>query len=413
MNSKILALGFLLAGSTVFAQKKEIRNAEKAIDKGNFTEAKSILTSVETQVAGEKDRIKEDYYMAKGKAYMSNQPEKQSAADLKMAGEAFKMAKEFGNEDAAAKLADVKNALVNSAIADQNAEKYKESAKKLYTSYELNTQDTIHLYYAAASATNGKDFKTALKYYESLAKMNYSGAGIEYYAINKETGEKERFANEKQRDLYLKSGNYDDPSQEKIPSKKAEITKNIALIYIQEGETEKGLKAIEAAIKENPDDTSLMLAQADIYYKADQKDKYAEIVEKVLEKDPNNASLYYNLGVTATQMEAPEKAVAYYKKAIEVDPKMTSAYVNLASSILMQEQGMIDEMNSLGMSKADTKRYDELQKERSSLYEKAVPYLEKAVELDENNQDAIQTLINIHSQLGNDDKVATYKAMKN
>ena len=412
MKTKILAVGLLLAGTAVFAQKKEIKNAEKAIDKENYSEAKSILTSVESQVAGEKDKVKEDYYMAKGNAYMGKQPQKQSVADLKIAGEAFNMAIELGNNDASESLTKVKNALVNSAIADQNAQKFTEASEKLYTSYDLNKKDTIHLYYAAASATNGKNYDTALRYYKQLADMNYSGAGLEYYAVNNSTGEKEKFNDKNQRDLYLKSGDYSNPTEEKVPSKRAEITKNIALIYIQQGETEKGLQAIDEAMQENPDDTSLMLAQADIFYQSGDKKKYSEIVEKVLEKDPNNASLYYNLGVTAMQMDAPEKAIKYYKNAIEIDPKMASAYVNLGSSILMKEQSIIDEMNGLGMSKADNKRYDELQKERTSLYEKAVPYLEKAVELDANNAQAIQTLVNIHSQLGNEDKVAKYKAMQ-
>lgn len=412
MKTKILAVGLLLAGTAVFAQKKEIKNAEKAIDKENYSEAKSILTSVESQVAGEKDKVKEDYYMAKGNAYMGKQPQKQSAADLKIAGEAFKMAMELGNDDASESLTKVKNALVNSAIADQNAQKFTEASEKLYTSYDLNKKDTIHLYYAAASATNGKNYDTALRYYKQLADMNYSGAGLEYYAVNNSTGEKEKFNDKNQRDLYLKSGDYSNPTEEKVPSKRAEITKNIALIYIQQGETEKGLQAIDEAMQENPDDTSLMLAQADIFYQSGDKKKYSEIVEKVLEKDPNNASLYYNLGVTAMQMEAPEKAITYYKKAIEIDPKMGSAYVNLASSILMKEQSIIDEMNGLGMSKADNKKYEELQKKRKELYKTAVPYLETAVELDANNAQAIQTLINIHSQLGNEDKVAKYKAMQ-
>ena len=412
MKTKILAVGLLLAGTAVFAQKKEIKNAEKAIDKENYSEAKSILTSVESQVAGEKDKVKEDYYMAKGNAYMGKQPQKQSVADLKIAGEAFNMAIELGNSEAKESLGKLRNALVNSAIADQNAQKFTEASEKLYTSYDLNKKDTIHLYYAAASATNGKNYDTALRYYKQLADMNYSGAGLEFYAVNNSTGEKEKFNDKNQRDLYLKSGDYSNPTEEKVPSKRAEITKNIALIYIQQGETEKGLQAIDEAMQENPDDTSLMLAQADIFYQSGDKKKYSEIVEKVLEKDPNNASLYYNLGVTAMQMDAPEKAIKYYKNAIEIDPKMASAYVNLGSSILMKEQSIIDEMNGLGMSKADNKKYDELQKERTSLYEKAVPYLEKAVELDANNAQAIQTLVNIHSQLGNEDKVAKYKAMQ-
>lgn len=413
MKTKILAVSLALASTTaLFAQKREIRDAEKAVEKENFSEAKSILTSVESQVAGEKDRIKEDYYMTKGMAYMGKQPQKQSPEDLKIAGEAFQMAQELGNEDAAAKLGDVRNALINSAIADQNAQKYKEAAKKLYTSYNLNKKDTLHLYFAAANLTNAQDYETALSYYNKLKDLGYTGKGIEYYAVNTETGQKEKFNDKKQRDLYLKSGSYSDPTEERLESKKAEIYKNIALIYLQQGQEEKGIQAIQDAKAENPDDTQLMLAEADIYYKAGQKDKYTEIVEKVLEKDPNNASLYYNLGVTSTQMEAPEKAIEYYKQAIEIDPEMTNAYINLASSILMKEQGVIDEMNGLGMSKADNKRYEELQEERTQLYKDALPYLQKAVDLDPDNQQAIQTLINIHSQLGNDDKVEKYKAMQ-
>ena len=102
MKTKIIAVGLVLASTTLFAQKREIKDAEKAIDKENFSEAKSILTSVESQVAGEKDRIKEDYYMAKGMAYMGKQPQTQSPSDLKIAGESFQMAQELGNEDAAA-----------------------------------------------------------------------------------------------------------------------------------------------------------------------------------------------------------------------------------------------------------------------------------------------------------------------
>lgn len=412
MKTKILAVSLILASSAVFAQKKEIKSAEKAINKENYAEAKSLLKSVEGSISSQKDNLKEDFYVAKGLAYMGSQPQKQSVEDLNIAGESFKMAKELGSQDADANLTKVRNALINSAIADQNAQNFSKSAEKLYASYNLNKKDTIYLYYAASNATNAKDYKTALEYYNTLQELNYSGEGMEYYATNKATGEQEKFTDKEQRDIFMKTGTYKDPKEEKLPSKKAEITKNIALIYLQQGDTEKGLKAIDKAIATNPEDTDLLLAQADIYYQSGDKKKYTEIVEKVLEKDPNNAALYYNLGVTAMQMDAAEKSITYYKKAIEIDPKMANAYVNLASSMLMKEKSIIDEMNGLGMSNADNKRYDELTKERSELYKNAVPYLEKAVDLEPNNEQAIQTLINIHSQLGNDDKVAKYKAMQ-
>jgi len=411
MKTKILAVSLLLAGSVVFAQKREIRDAEKAIENGQFSEAQTLLKSVESNIAGEKDRIKEDFYMAKGKAYMGKQPQSQSMENMMIAGESFKMAKDLGNEDAGAELGKLRESLINSAIMDQKSKKYEAASQKLITSYNLNKNDTIHLYYAASNATQGKDYATALKYYEMLSDLGYVGSTTEYYAINKGTQEKERFSDKKQRDFYIKSGDYSSPSQETLPPKNAEITKNIALIYIQQGEKDKAMEAIESAKAANPGDASLMLAEADIYYKAGNVEKYSEIVEKVIEQDPTNADLYYNLGVTAMQMDAPEKAIKYYKSAIEVNPKMTNAYINLANTILSKEKTIIDEMNGLGMSKADTKRYDELQKERSEIYEQGLPYLEKAVDIEPNNKEAIQTLVNIHGILGNEEKAAKFKAM--
>jgi tetratricopeptide (TPR) repeat protein len=349
--------------------------------------------------------------MAKGKAYMGKQPQSQSMENMMIAGESFKMAKDLGNEDAGAELGKLRESLINSAIMDQKSKKYEAASQKLITSYNLNKNDTIHLYYAASNATQGKDYATALKYYEMLSDLGYVGSTTEYYAINKGTQEKERFSDKKQRDFYIKSGDYSSPSQETLPPKNAEITKNIALIYIQQGEKDKAMEAIESAKAANPGDASLMLAEADIYYKAGNVEKYSEIVEKVIEQDPTNADLYYNLGVTAMQMDAPEKAIKYYKSAIEVNPKMTNAYINLANTILSKEKAIIDEMNGLGMSKADTKRYDELQKERSEIYEQGLPYLEKAVDIEPNNKEAIQTLVNIHGILGNEEKAAKFKAM--
>ena len=93
MKTKIIAVGLVLASTTLFAQKREIKDAEKAIDKENFSEAKSILTSVESQVAGEKDRIKEDYYMAKGMAYMGKQPQTHLLQILKSPENPFKWLK--------------------------------------------------------------------------------------------------------------------------------------------------------------------------------------------------------------------------------------------------------------------------------------------------------------------------------
>jgi hypothetical protein len=55
---------------------------------------------------------------------------------------------------------------------------------------------------------------------------------------------------------------------------------------------------------------------------------------------------------------------------------------NIAAAILSKESGLVEQMNSLGMSKADTKKYDELAEERKVIYREALPYLEKVMEMD-------------------------------
>ena len=104
-----------------------------------------------------------------------------------------------------------------------------------------------------------------------------------------------------------------------------------------------------------------------------------------------------------------EEAKKYYEMALKVDPNYTKVYMNLAAMVLGQEQALIDEMNSLGTSSADNKRYDELQDERTQLYKEAVPYLTTALEQKPDDVSAAKTLMNIYSILGETDK---FQAMK-
>lgn len=404
MKTKVLSIALAFASITAIAQKKEIRSAQKAIEAGNYTEAKKLLASVESIIGNESNSRQADFYLAQGKAFALDK-NNQGLEELLKASKALNKAKDLGEADEATKqLLELKNNVVNSAIEDQNNQKYKAAAEKLYSAYKLNPTDTVYLYYAASNYVNQKEFDKAITYYEELRDLGFTGKGTEYTAVNKETGQRETFQSEKQRDLFVKSGQYSDPASEKLPSKRGEITKNLALIYLEKNQEDKAINAIEDAKKENPNDTQLLLAEANVYNQMGKTDKYAEVIEKVIELDPNNATLYYNLGVTSTQMNQPEKAITYYKKAIAIDPDMNEAYINMASTILTKEKPLIDEMNSLGMSAADNKRYDELSKQRKDIYREAIPYLEKVVEKNPTHTQAKQTLKSIYLQLGEEAK---------
>ncbi len=409
MKKNILSIGLSLLSIVAIAQKKEIRDAGKAIDKGSYAEAKTFLTQAESMLGEANDNLKEDFYVFKGKAYLGT-GEGTFVKDLMVAAEAFKKAGELGNADASAEgLAGVTNSLIQSAINDQTAEKYTNAAEKLYAGYQLNPKDTMYLYFAASNAVTAKDYDTALKYYEDLKGLGYTGIETEFVAVNKETGEEEAMP-KAQRDLMVKTGDYIKPEDRITPSRSGEITKNIALIYIEQGRDEEAVTALEDAKAANPDDASLMQTEADMYYRMGKKDKYKSLMEEIVAQDPTNGTLYYNLGVTAFEMGDSEGAIGYYKKAIEFSPEMTEARLNIAAAILSKEAKIVEEMNTLGMSKADGKKYDELAEKRKGVYREALPYLETVMQNDAENLEAVRTTMNIYYQLGENEKAEALQA---
>lgn len=405
MKTKIFLPLLLCFAITTFAQKKEIRDAESAVEDKMFSEAKSLLKQVENTYTNENERWQSTYLLTKGKAYMG-EGLGTSLEDLKTSAQAFQDAIDLGEDvdDAEAGLQEVRAALVNSAVEDQEKQKNLIAAKKLYESYRLGKQDTLYLYYAANSALNAQEYDMAIEYYEKLLELNFDGAQTLYQAKNVETGTVETFGNENVRDISVKAGTHIEPSTEVTPSKTGEIAKFISLIYIQEDQPEKAIASIERAKAENPDDVSLLQAEADLYYKMDDIKKYNEVMSTIAEKNPNDPIVFYNLGVSAEKLEDYEQAREFYEKAAELDPEMSAAYNNIASIILSKDRTITEEMNKLGMSAEDTKKYDKLKAEKIEILKQAVPYLKKSVELDSSNTNAMKYLKSIYYQIGENTK---------
>src|SRR5699024_5078687 len=117
------------------------------------------------------------------------------------------------------------------------------------------------------------------------------------------------------------------------------------------------------------------------------------------------------LGDGLLQNKDPKEAKKYYKKAIKADPKMADAYSGVAGVILDEQEDVVNQMNELGMSEADSKKYDKLSEKRDSLLKEAMPEIEKALENDSDNVDMMRTHDQINVQLRNKEKAKKYKSM--
>ncbi len=419
MKSRYIISTFaLLLSMGSYAQKDQIKALEKAIKNFEPATVKNAIKSVEDVISNATDQEKANFYFLKGNAFLEMANKNiETGNNLISAAKSYQdlleLEKKIGklkySNQAEQSLTTVKNNLINEAIKDSDNSRFKESSLKLYEAYKLNPKDTIYLYYAASGAVNGKEYDIALTYYEKLKELNYSGKGKSYYAKSVLNNEEVSFSTKEERDKSVKLKLHTEPRDENIPSKRGEIYRNYALILVEKGQNAKALSAIQEARKDNPDDTSLALTEANLYLDAKDFESYKRVIEEVLVKSPNDADLYYNLGVISGTAKNNGDAEKYYKKTIEINPKYTNAYLNLAILKLDGDTKIVEEMNKLGNSAKDNKRYEELKKQREDVFKEALPYLEKVVELVPNNKEAKQTLLNVYTSLDMSDK---YKALK-
>lgn len=421
-NKFVILTSALLISAAGFAQKDQIKAAEKALKGGNPAEAVNQLKQAEGVIANATDAEKAQYNFVKGNALKELAVKKiEVSKNLSAAAKAYQevltvekaSGKSKYSEDAKVALEAIKSQLIDAAVEEGKKDNNKSASDLLYQVYQLDKTDQEKLYFAASYAVNAKEYDTALGYYEDLKKQNYSGEGINYYAKNALSDQEDFFGNnaaaKTDRDNKVRLKLYSAPRDEKVPSKKGEIYKNIALILIQKGKTAEAKEALAQARSENPEDTSLMMAEADIYLKLEDYVSYKKIVDQVLAKNPNDADLLYNLGVISSKTDT-KSAEDYYKRAIAIKPDYTNAYLNLAIMKLDGEKKLIDEMNKLGTSDKDNKRYEVLKKQRNDLFTSAIPYLEKAYELDPKNEDVGTTLMNVYGALEMTDKKKALKA---
>jgi tetratricopeptide (TPR) repeat protein len=412
MKKQFLLLFTLLLCVTTYAQKDELKAAEKALKSNDYAAAAVQIGNAEGMMAGMDDKTKAKFYYLKGETYAGMAKVDPSAANYNTASEAFN--KLFETEGDGGKYSVLARPTLDTMISEISAKGIKSYQDKNYTDaktelfqvYNLSHKDTVFLEYAANAAYLDKDYDLALTYFTSLKDLNYTGITTEYTALNKETGERENMGTKANLDLMVKTGTYSDPLTTTTESKQATIVKNIAFVYVEKGDTEKAIAAVKDARSVAPDDVNLILTEANLQIKLGNKDEFAKLMNEALELDPNNASLYFNLGVITGEQGDIEKAKDYYKKAIALDPNYTDAYINLGSALLESDKGLVEEMNK---SLNDFKKYDEIKARQVDLYKEVIPVYEKAYALRPDDIDTVRTLMSLYENTGMDDKFASMR----
>lgn len=417
---KKLGLVLLAAsiGLSAYAQKDELKAAEKALKGGDAAAAKSAIEQAEDKL---EDKYKGKFYFLKAKTHYDLAKKNADAGLYDTAAKAFQdliaFEKQSGKSKYTAEAEPMLNALIsdvsNKGIKEYQAKDFVNAKKSLYQTYALSKKDTAFLEYAANAAYLDKDYDTALEYFTGLKDMGYTGITTQYTAVNVETGERENMGSKAQMDLMVKAKQYKEPKTEVSESKRAAVIKNIAFILVEKGDNEKAIEAMDEARKADPKDVNLLLNQANLYLKLGQKDEFKNLMEEAIASDPNNPSLHFNVGVINQEQGNHEEAKANYNKAIELDANYSDAYLNLGSLLLEKDKELVEEMNN---NLSNFKKYDVIKAKQVELYKEVIPVYEKAfnIKKDKDGQpdvDIARTLMSLYENVGMDDKFKEMKAI--
>jgi tetratricopeptide (TPR) repeat protein len=350
MKRKFVMLSIvLLINAGVFAQKDQIKAAQSVFESGKSQDALGAMKKFEYLIYNSTDEEKSDFYFLKGNVLKDLASKNiDMANNLSLAAEAYQELIKVENEagkykyslQANTALREMKSKLVDGAVADYNAAKYKESAEKSFKVYLFDKRDTLNLFYAASSSMAAKDYDSAIKYYEELKKINYSGKGVVYYALNKKTKVEESFASAAVRTASITAGIHEKPRDEFSPSKKLEINKNLAFIYLEKNDFAKAEMAYNKVLELDPNYVDAYINL--VYIKMESKKALMDQMA-ALGNTPKEMELYDQLKNKKDDMT--RSAIPYLKKALVIEPKNQDVMKSLMG--VYRALDMTDEYNAL------------------------------------------------------------------
>lgn len=420
MKKQILILSMLFMTLTVFSQKEALKSAEKALKSNDFTTAISVLQGAEGTIAGADQKTAAKFYYLKAKALYQNGAE---TLDVEKTSDAFWKLINYEKETKKVKYSNEIEGLINelinkigsdatnaynTAVQTKDQNDYRASAMSYNQLYLLNPLDTVSLDNAALLYYFAKDHAKSLEVYKELLDLNYTGIATIFKANNKDDGKEVVYGDKKRMDLDVKLGIVENPRSEVKESRREIIFKNLAQNYIALDDIETGLEYISKGRQEFPKSYALLIDEANVYYKLGDNDKFKQKLEEAINMNPTEPTLHYNVGVMNMEQENIDEAIKCFEKAIELKPDYADAYNNIGAAIIEKADPIIEEMNK---SLTDFDKYDKLQAEQFEIYKKAIPYYEKAYDLNKSNISVVQTLMSLYENLEMTDKYEELKAV--
>ncbi|HBE41742.1 MAG TPA: hypothetical protein DDW27_11165 [Bacteroidales bacterium] len=349
------------------AQKGKVTSALSFIDQGALDKAKEALDQASVH---EKSKDWFNTYFAKGKlcqaVYQADNPKFNSFCNdpLDEAYAAYEKAISLDPKGGTKKKI-ITNMIYNSLALDlyaQGSKKfeardYQGALKSFATQIEITESDkyagaidTGMYYNAGLAAINASKFQDAIKYFQTCADMQYLG-----------------------------------------------ITPHIQIYesYMGLGDTTKAEAYLLDLPNKFPGDNAAILQLIDFYLKADNPDQAQKYIKIAKDADPDNYSLFFAAGIMYLNQNKFDESIEELTKSIELKDDLYDTQYGLGAAYINKAADMFTKANDI----MDVNEYSKAVEEANAVYGKALPYMEKALELKPDDVYTLRSLQELYYRL--------------
>lgn len=424
-----ILLLLMLFSAIGFAQKGKVNSAQFSLTEGKVQEAKKYideaLTDAETQQNIKAWQIKGDIYknIYEGKVFFTQTPDA-----LEVAKQAYLKAYELElnpkkKNVVAPSLEQLGSYFFTEGLSRFESEKWAEAYIKFNEAVAINdfllknnmtkNVDTSAIYATALAAYNGGLKPESKALLEKLIAYKYNNKVVYETLV----------------DIYY---------LEKNPN---------------------FLTVLNDGLKKFPNSKGLQVTKLNYYIENNKTDEAIAEISNALKSEPNNPSMLFNMAVLNEQLSKYQDAIAYYDKAIAANPKYNDAYYNagamyfnkaveinkiiiddtparldstiaeyVSTDIVSLEEikaalkdqnlgSLVSSLNNYANDKKALKdkmakvneniKYELIQAKRNALFNKALPYFEKAYSMDKSLVQIKSALKEIYARMNMFEKIKT------
>jgi len=186
-----------------------------------------------------------------------------------------------------------------------------------------------------------------------------------------------------------------------------------ANIQKMEGDTAKALTTLQNARQDFPREQALIIEELNIYLVAGQFELAKENLMLAAEQDPTNEILWFSLGSVYDNLGMQDEAVDAYTKSLGIKADYFDANYNLGALYFNKAVQMVNEANDMWkprMSKDEATKQKELEDGGKAMFSTALPYLEKALDVEPEDRETLRSLRDIYARVGMDEKMLEVSA---